>query len=261
MTLALPMATFANGPLGVWMLTDGSNQTDVLIHGNSVTTYAQANGTNLQYAVQWDPTYGWFETVGRDPGGIGGVYDINHNQVGTFSNNSTLKGYYLDGTLDTSINRTFAAVVGSYGQNNGIVEYGDGIFNGPASLIWSPTNGDYANSVTYAQSTDLLYVGGTNEIQIITAGGAYVGAFNTVGGYVRSLAYDASDNTLWYLGDNGANAYQYSLSGGLLQVDNVNLGGNYWGGEIAPRAVPEPMSVLVLGGGLLALARRRRNSR
>ena len=116
-------------------------------------------------------------------------------------------------------------------------------------------------SITYAQSTGLLYVGQNNTITVMTTGGAIVGGFGTNGGGpVRSLAYDASDNSLWYLSFDGSLALQTDILGNLLQRDVVNLGGNYWGGEIAPNPVPEPASFAVLGLGALALLRRRKKA-
>lgn len=241
----------AAGPLGLWMLTDGDNATDALIQGASVNTYAQAAGTNLQYAIQWDGVNGFFETIGRDVGGIGGVYDVNHNLVTTFTNFSTVDGQHLDGTLDTLRNFSYA----SNFSTGDVLRYGDGFFNTPTTSIW---NGGAANiwSITYDAQRDSLFVGGANLITEIDTNGNFINSFATQDGRVRSLAYDRSDNTMWFLSDDGADAIQIDAAGNELSRMTVNLGGNYWGGEIA--AVPEPATMAMLGLGAAAMLRRRK---
>ena len=254
-----PVMALAGGPIGRWMLTDGDNRTDAIIQGNGVQTFAQAGGTTLQYPIQWDPSFNVFETVGRDQNGRGGVYTPSHQVVGNFGNfnSEPPPEQTLDGTLDTGIGRTLAAV---FGPTSGIIEYNDAFFDSPSTLLWSDGGADDVWSVTYAQSNGLVYVGQNNFITVITDTGVTVGSFGAFGGGpVRSLAYDINDNSLWYLSFDGSTAIQSSLTGQLLQTMTVNLGGNYWGGEIAPFATPEPAPIAALGLGVLALVRRRRS--
>lgn len=242
----------AQGPQGVWMLCDGDSGTDALIQGASVNTYAQAGGTNLQYPIAWNPNYlgGTFTTIGRDPGGVGGVYDINHNPLGAFQNFSTIQGQHLDGTLDTARNISYAANF----STGGVIQYGDQYFNGPVTSIYTVTSGLW--SITYNVATDSLFLGSNGVIVEISVTGTFLNSFNTPDGAVRSLAYDDSDESMWYLTSNGAEIVQIDALGTELARSTVNLGGNYWGGEIAP--VPEPATFIAIGMGLTALLLRRR---
>jgi len=249
---AASIAAAGGGPASLWMLTDGDSATDALIQGGSVQTFAQGANTTLQYPIAWNPTYlgGTFITVGRDINTNGGVYDTNHNQVGTFINFSTIAGEHLDGTLDTSAGRTYATNF----STGDVVQYNDALFNGPVSSIYNTTAGLW--SITYNAVTGTLFLGGAGVITEITTGGAFVNSFTTPDGNVRSLAYDSLDNTMWYLSGNGADIVQINAAGSELSRMTVNLGGNYWGGEMAP--VPEPATFMALGLGLAALLIRRK---
>jgi hypothetical protein len=254
--LALASAAIASagsGPLGVWMLTDGDGGTDVFIQGGSVTTFAQGGNTNLQYAIAWNPTYlgGTFTTVGRDMGEAGGVYDLSHTQVDTFSNFSSFSGEHLDGTLDTVRGISYA----SNFTTGDVVQYNDNLFNAPTTSIYNV--GSFALwSITYHAGRDSLFLGGNGLITEIDVNGNFVGSFATPDGTVRSLAYDSLDDTMWYLSSNGDDIVQINHLGNELGRSTVNLGGNFWGGEIAP--VPEPATFIALGLGIAALLIRRK---
>lgn len=249
--VSLVGAASAAGPLGLWMLTDGDSATDALIQGASVNTYAQAPDSQRQYAIQYDPGSNLFMTVGRDQNAIGGVYDTSHNLIGYFGNYSSEEGQHLDGTLDTKRGFTYAT---NFSTGN-VLRYVDGLFNSPTTAIW---NGGASNiwSITYDAQRDSLFVGGANLITEIDTSGNFINSFATQDGRVRSLAYDRSDNTMWFLSDSGVDAIQIDAAGNELSRMTVNLGGNYWGGEIA--AVPEPATMTFLALGAAAMLRRRR---
>lgn len=241
------------GPIGKWMLTDGDHATDAFIQGSNVQTFGQAAGTTLQYPLCWNANYlgGTFTTIGRDVLAAGGVYDQNHVQVDTFLNFSNIDGQHLDGTLDTKRSISYAT---NYSTGD-IVQYADQYFNSPVGSIYNAGAGDVW-SITYNGKTDTLFLGRNGVIDEITVGGAFVGSFAAAGGRIRSLAYDASDSTMWYLTDDGQDIVQIDEAGNILSREVVGLGGNYWGGEIAP--VPEPATMAALGLGAAALLRRRR---
>lgn len=246
-------ASFAVGPKGLWMLTDGDNMTDALIQGASVNTYAQGADTTLQYAIQYDPVNDLFETIGRDQDQRGGVYTTNHTQIGTFGNFTDFDGQHLDGTLDTKRNRSYA----SNFNLGSVIQYGDGFFNHTATIFWD-TEDFSIWSITYNQSRDSLFVGGNNWITELDMSGNVVGGFATQDGRVRSLAFDGTDNSMWFLSDSGVDAVQIDASGNELSRMTVNLGGNYWGGEIKAGVVPEPATMSALALGALAMLRKRR---
>lgn len=249
---AISGSAFA-GPMGKWMLTDGDNARDAFIQGGNVQTFSQGANTELQYAICWNANYlgGTFTTIGRDVNGDGGVYDLNHNQVDTFNNFSNIDGQHLDGTLDTLRGISYATNF----TTGDIVQYSDNFFNAPVGSIYNAGAFDVW-SITYNAATDTLFLGRNGVIDQITVGGAYIGSFAAVGGPVRSLAYDASDSTMWYLTFDGQDIIQIDAAGNILSREVVGLGGNYWGGEIAP--VPEPATMAALGLGAAAMLRRRK---
>jgi hypothetical protein len=259
-SLALPAASLATGPLGAWMLTDGDAKKDALIQGTSVTVFDQDPNSNLQYAIQWDPINNVFETVGRDLNQFGGVYQIDHTLVGEFGNYSTVEGQHTDGTLDTLDSFTYA----SNFTTGDVIKYVDANFNSPSTSIYNAGAGNLF-SITYDSVLDTLFLGQSGSITQIDKSGQVIGSFNTLGGGpVRSLAYDALDDTMWYLSYDGNTAYQTNANGDNLSSFAVNLGGNYFGGEIAavPGAVPGPMALIPFAiGGLSMIARRRRSKK
>ena len=256
--LALATASLAVGPKGLWFLTDGDHATDALIQGASVSTFAQDANAVLQYPIQYDPGADLFETVGRDQNALGGLYTPAHVSVGLFGNFSSTDGQHLDGTLDTRDNHTYASVFNSSTGPGKIIRYNDRYFNSPSVDIY--TSADYVFSVTYSPTRDTLFVGGNGDITEIDKNtGGVINSFATSTGPVRSLAWDATDSMMWYLSIDGSTAFQIDATGNVLQQDVVNLGGNFWGGEIKPGAVPEPTTMAALGLGALALVRRRRS--
>ena len=241
------------GPQGIWLLTDGDSQTDAMIQGGSVQTFSQSSKSTLQYAVAWQPNYlgGTFTTVGRDVGGVGGVYDLTHTELDTFTNFSTIEGEHLDGTRDSLLDITYAANF----TTGDVVQYGDGLFNGPTVSLYNA--GAFSLwSITYHAGRNSLFLGQNGLITEIDMAGNVLGSFNTPDGTVRSLAYDGTDDTMWYLTSDGNQIVQIDGVGSELGRATVNLGGNYWGGEIAP--VPEPATIVAVGLGLAALLIRRK---
>ena len=238
------------------MLTDGDAQTDAMIQGGSVQTFGQASFAELQYPIAWHPDFfgsgsGAFMTVGRDQLGRGGVYDINHNEIGNFGNFSSTAGQHLDGTLDTNAMRTYA----SNWSTGDVLQYANDYFDSPTVSIYN-AGANSLYSITYHAGRNSLFLGLGGQITEIDTSGNVIGSFATPDGIVRSLAYDGSDGTMWYLSSSGNDIVQIDALGNELGRAVVNLGGNYFGGEIAP--VPEPATFVALGLGLAALLVRRK---
>ena len=242
------LACGASAQVSTYYLTAGDQGTNWAAQGGpALFSFGQsAGGGEYPIAVSGD-----IRTTGPGPGGPGGQYDLGGNFTGT-SYTGSLPGSYWDGTTD--------------GRNNYGVDWGvGGVYStardwSGATLMFTPTMSSQYLGITYDTSDDGLWISswGTGSIEHYTKSGTLISAFNSGLFNVTCLAYDPADGTLWMQewGDFGHYQQFDRFGTKLSDVFYAMAGQNTLGGEF--NIVPEPASMLALGAGLLALARRRR---
>jgi hypothetical protein len=74
--------------------------------------------------------------------------------------------------------------------------------------------------------------------------------------FVAAMDMDAA-GTMWGL-DGSGNVGQFNLGSGAFTLTGPNTGNDFWLDMSMASSVPEPATMAILGGGVLALLRRRR---
>lgn len=214
-------------------------------------TWWQTSLYGNEYAIA--AFQGYENTVGayNNPGG---QYDSMGNAI-TPLNNVWNGGQFLDGTTD--------------GTNNYAVDYysgnvykTDSQFNNAQMLFG--LGGPYTNmGIAYVNGN--LWIqdrwGIPGRITEYSMQGVPLFYFDTGVTATGSLAYDMSNNSLWFIGEGcglGTCLFDYSLNGTLLQSFSIAVSDNILGGEISP--VPEPGILLLMGSGafgVLGVLRRK----
>jgi hypothetical protein len=219
----------------------------------------QNNGINNSWAMN-SPTREYPIAVAGDVRTIGGLDPEGGSQYtlgGTFTGTS----YAWPGTITSAWDGT------TNGQNNFVVDFGTGAifqlntdWTNPTSLFNLGTATNYLG-ITYDVTDNSFWVSGWNlgVVEHYAMNGTFLGGFNTPFNFVSCLALDPVSGTLWMGSQNQQGTFfQYSKAGAAMGQVNIPelVNQNTLGGEF--QAVPEPSTVVVLGLGIIGLARLRR---
>lgn len=242
---------------GYWMSAGNSNA--ITRYDAGVTSvFNTSGGQDYPIAVSGDVRTA---ASGQFSNDHGGQYDLNGNWLGVdygdFATSPNLDMLFYDGATD--------------GSRNFVVNYGN--FGGvwATNRDWSGATklfdlGGFANrlGITYDIQKQSLWVSGwdTGMVEEYDFNGVLLTKFDSgLGGLITCLAMDYTDNTLW-MGrqGNGGVFNQYDRSGNLIGrfQDNTLANLNTLGGEF--NVVPEPVSLVVLAGSLVAISRKRRKA-
>jgi hypothetical protein len=236
------------GPTSTLYLTysqAGTFNNIVVVHGNSVTSFAEAYGPPEEVPIA---VWGDVRTAGAFPGWHGGQYSLAGTPTGTVYPMTSIASSAYDSTTD--------------GSHNYLLDYDYSIvyqtardFTNPLALFTS--NDPYNVGITYDAANNSLWIAGFGATTVVTdysMNGTIITSFDT-GNYSNgALALDPADHTLWLVDGSTGNLDQYSTAGVLLSTGpyvGYTLGGEF---DLGATPSPEPGSLVMFGSGILGLA-------
>jgi hypothetical protein len=178
------------------------------------------------------------------------MYDAAQNVLNSFI--ATVNGNWIEDMAYGGGNTLWA---GTYEGNVFNID----ATNGSVNSFFHVPNSSFTG-VAFDGST--LWLGGgfgNDAIYHYTTNGTLLGTIHTGFNDGGGVGYDAMTGTLW-VGYFGL-VRQYDLAGNLLSSFSTMSGAFHDGlevGDINANAIPEPATLTLLGGGLLAAMRRRR---
>jgi hypothetical protein len=244
LAFAVATSTLA-GPTGQYVLTAGDQQTDWVVQGTgAAATWAT---TTVEYPVAVLST---IRTTGPSPGSVGGEYSLVGVPTGTTFTNGLTSGDIYDGTTDG----TYLYAV-NYGDGN-VMRF-DLTWSNP-QVLFSAGGGTDVLGITYDPTNNSLWVSGwnTGTITDYSLTGTVLSSFTVPYTEISCLAFDYSDDTLWFGSQNTQGTfYQYSRTGTSLGSQSYAslTTQNTLGGEFPLSAARGPGIPLLGVLGLAAL--------
>lgn len=191
--------------------------------GNTVRIADRDNGTGYEYTLAGIPT-------------------------GLSYAGGSIISQLLDGTTDGT---TYNYAVQCCSDTNSVVR-ADRWWQSTAPLFALPDSG---SGIAYDPLDNTLWVSlFDSTVRHYDLSGQQLSSFDTAS-QLAGLAYDSSTDSFWGFENGTGTFHRFDRSGQFLQtlvVENMP-GNNAWGGEIAPSAIPEPGSLLLLVSGIAAL--------
>jgi hypothetical protein len=167
-------------------------------------------------------------------------------------------GNFVDGAVNGSVNYTLIA----FGGSSTVYQTNEDWTN-PTSMF-GVTGSDIVG-ITFDAVSGTLWISDSSTIYQYSLLGTLLGSFAHTGSR-GSLAWDGTDDTLWYVPNSaGSPLLQYSKGGALLQSLTTPVrADNVWGAEFgaASTPIPEPGTMALMGAGFVGLCwmRRRRHA-
>jgi len=241
-------ATFGSAQTGYIYVTDGDGgfgYTHILHGGGEIGSYQWAGSGEVPIVVTGS---GANQAQYAGQGAIGHQY-VGGIAVGTNNwNNGGINAYdaATNGSSIFTVDWT-SGVVKAWGMN----------YDGAGTALF--TAAAYDLGITYDSRSGTLFTSnwGDGQIREWSMSGSLLATWNYGAVESGALAYDSTDDTLWFK-DNGGNR--------MDQIDpntGAYLGGYSYtpyvlGGEA--QAVPEPMTLAALGMGCLVALKRRKKA-
>lgn len=262
---AIGTASAAHAQSTPYYLLNGDAQTGYIVRDGAVqsTFSAPGSGPTALYPIRFDGAK--FLLSQRD-GGAAVEYNADGTPTGT---TYTHPGQNVDQVLDgaTDGTHTYAVRCCTGDANTDGLYRGDLNFGGLTLLSSTGISG-----VTFATSNGHLFTTDfEGMLSELSATGELLNSWNTDVSTPAALAYEASSNSLWFIGNGSPTIFNYSLAGERLQQINIAglAGNNIYGGEMPgdttpSTTTPEPSTWALLGAGLAAVAaaaRRRPDAR
>ena len=239
-------------PVSTLYLTAGDQNQLFRASGQSLTTVVGAGSFEYAIAVRSDVRTLSAYPAREQGSGQGVRYDLNLSRQGdTYLN--TFGSQLLDGTTDGRFNYTVQ-------WNSGlVVQFDRNWANGQvvASGLQPDTIG-----ITFDPFTNTFWTASREGNTLTHFSNTWIPleSFEVTGG-PTGLAFDPADRTLWLLQQGMNNRLaQYSTRGDLLSTITYTpvSQANTLGAEFSTAPVPEPASLLLLGGAVLGYFRPRR---